>query len=126
MKPEDLIKSGSELAHQTALFAWIAWNKSTYPELGLLFAIKNEEKSGSAIVGNRFKASGVKKGTSDLFFPVARGGYHGLFIEMKKPGGKASKEQLEFGAKVQAQGYGFVVCDDWTKARNTLVEYLRC
>lgn len=124
MKPSTLAKAGSELSHQTALFSWAALNKRTYPELDLMFAIKNEEKSGSVIVGNRFKASGVKKGTSDIMLPIPKGGFHGLFLEMKKPGGKASKEQLEFGAKVQAQGYGFVVCDDWEKAKDILIQYL--
>lgn len=125
MTPEKYIKKGTEYEHQVALFMWIALNKNVYPELELLFSIKNEEKSGSALVGSRFKASGVKKGTSDLFLPVARKNCHGLFIEMKRPGGKASKEQLEFGDKMQLQGYGFAVCDSWEKAKNVLVEYLK-
>lgn len=124
MKPDDYAKSGTEFAHQTALFCWCALNKHTYPELDLLFAIKNEEKSGSKIVGGRFKASGVKKGVADTFLPVAKGNCHGLFIEMKKPGGKPSKEQLEFGEKVQKQGYGWCWCDNWEKAKDILIMYL--
>jgi len=125
MNPEDYAKSGKESSHQTALFMWIALNKNAYPELEMLFAIKNEEKSGSALVGIRSKAAGVKKGASDLFLPVARQNCHVLFIEMKKPGGKASREQLEFGAKVQSKGYGFCVCDSWEKARDVLIQYLK-
>jgi len=123
MKPSQLAK-GSEHSHQSALFAWAALSRQTYPELSIMFSVKNEEKSGSAIVGSRFRAAGVKKGVSDVVLPVARKGCHGLFIEMKKPGGKASKEQLEFGVKVQAEGYGFCVCDSWEKARDVLIEYL--
>ena len=123
MNPTKLA-TGSEHGEQCALFAWVALNKNTYPELNLLFAIKNEEKSGSAIVGMRFKASGVKKGVSDLFLAIGRQNCHGLFIEMKKPGGKASKEQLEFGKNVQAEGYGFCVCDSWEKAKDILIQYL--
>lgn len=124
MTPEQYAKTGKESSHQTALFMWCALNKNAYPELSLLFAIKNEEKSGSVIVGNSFKASGVKKGVSDLFLAIGRQNCHGLFIEMKKPGGKASKEQLQFGASVQAEGYGFCVCDSWEKAKDVLIQYL--
>ena len=122
--PESIAKAGSELAHQMALFAWIALNKQYYRELGLLFAIKNEEKSNSAAVGARFKASGVRAGVADLFLPVARHNLHGLFLEMKKPGGKARPEQISFGESVKAQAYGYFVCDSWEKARDILIEYL--
>ena len=125
MKPSDIIRKGSEYEHQCALFSWCALNKNVYPELNLLFAIKNEEKSGSVIVGSRSKASGVKKGVSDLFLSVARKNFHGLYIEMKKPGGKASPEQLEFGLKVSAEGYAFAVCDSWELAKDALIRYLK-
>ena len=62
MTPEQYIKTGSEHEHQTALFMWIALNKQSYPKAMKAFAIKNEEKSGSAVVGGRFKASGVRSG----------------------------------------------------------------
>lgn len=124
MTPEQYARTGKESSHQVALFMWAALEQRKYPELSMMFSVKNEEKSGSKIVGGAFKASGVKKGVSDVVLPVARKGCHGLFIEMKKPGGKASKEQLEFGANVQAEGYGFCVCDSWEKARDVLISYL--
>jgi hypothetical protein len=43
---------------------------------------------------------------------------------MKKPGGKPSRDQVEFGSFVQAQGYGFVVCDNWEAAVKVLEDYL--
>lgn len=122
--PESIAKAGTEFAHQCALFAWVALYKKHYKELELLFAIKNEEKSGSAATGARFKASGVKKGTADLFFPCPKQGLHGLFIEMKKLGEKARSEQIAFGESVKAQGYGYFVCDSWEKARDLLLSYL--
>lgn len=124
MNPEQLAKKGSEYAHQVALFAWCALNKEKYPELDLIFAIKNEEKSGSLIVGARQKAAGCKKGVADIFLPVARKNVHGLFIEMKKLDGKPSKEQIEFGKKVIERGYGFSVCYGWEDAKNLLEWYL--
>lgn len=124
LTPESYAAKGTEHAHQVALYMWIALEgKALHPELGLLFAIPNGGQR-SPIVARKLKMEGVKPGVSDLFLPVARGGCHGLFIEMKKPKGKASADQLEFGAKVQAQGFGFVVTDSWDKARDILLSYL--
>lgn len=52
------------------------------------------------------KAQGVKPGVPDLFVPVARGGYHGLFVEMKRgKGGRLTKEQAEWIRLLRGQGY---------------------
>lgn len=124
MKPEDYAKAGSEFSHQVAVFAWCAMNKTKYPELALFHAIKNEERSGNVIAGARAKQSGIKAGVHDTFLPVKRGSFSGLYIEMKKPGGKPSDLQLEFGLAVQDQGFAWAVCDHWEIAKNTLVDYL--
>lgn len=132
MTPEEIAKSGTELAHQMALFAWIAENKHLYPKATKLFAIKNEEKSGSKIVGGRFKASGVKSGVHDLFLMIGqceiRKGwfipFKGLFIEMKKLDGNPSEEQLKFGLSVQEEGYAWEVCYGWKHAVRVLTQYL--
>lgn len=124
MKPEDYAKSGSEFAEQTALFMWAALEQRKYPELALMFAIKNEEKSGSKIIGGRFKASGVKADIPDILLPVARKGCHGLFIEMKRKGKKARPSQAEMGVKLQDEGYGWCCCQGWEVARDILIEYL--
>jgi hypothetical protein len=76
------------------------------------------------------KAEGVKDGVPDIFFPVPRGGWHGLFIELKRPesngkrAGKATPEQLKWIAGLQKQGYGAVVCVGWEEARDTIIQYL--
>lgn len=124
MTPEQYAKSGTEFAEQTAFFMWAALEKRKYPELELMFAIKNEEKSGSKIVGGRFKASGVKADIPDTFLPVARKGCHGLFIEFKRRGKKARPSQAEMGANLQAEGYGWCCLDSWEKARDIVIEYL--
>ena len=127
--PEQLAKKGTEFAHQCALFCWCALHVKQYPELKWFHSITNEEKTGNVIVGARAKASGRKKGVSDTFLPVARGGYNGLYIEMKKHKTKKSKprvrkEQLEFGLFVQNEGFGFIVCYGWEEARDMLIKYL--
>lgn len=52
------------------------------------------------------KAEGVRAGVPDLFLPVARGGYHGLFIEMKDVNGRPPrKSQMQWLGDLNAQGY---------------------
>ena len=90
MKPEDLAKSGSEAAHQTALFAWAALQLQRWPELRWLHHIPNggsrgDTAQGRQIRGAQLKAQGVRTGVADLCLPVKRGAYSGLYIEMKKP-----------------------------------------
>jgi len=121
--PESLAKSGTEHGEQVALMCWCALNVGKYPELQLLHAIPNGGARDRVTAG-RLKGEGVKPGVSDLMLPVARGGYHGLYIEMKRPGEKAKPIQLKWGELVTEQGYYFCVCDTWTKAAQVLTDYL--
>lgn len=138
MTPETLAKSGTESAHQKALFAWAALNVKNWPELKWFHAIPNGGSRGDnaqsrSIRGGSLKAEGVRSGVSDTFLPAKRGPWSGLYIEMKKPSekpvkatskGGVSDEQREFGAFVQSQGFGFVVCYSWQEAIEVLVSYL--
>lgn len=125
MKPEDYCKSGTEHAHQTALYMWASQNMHRFPELRWYFSIPNGGQRDK-VTAARLKAEGVKSGVSDTMLPVARKGHHGLFIEMKKPGelkGESDK-QKEFGAFLAEQGYYYTVCDHWEKARDTIEWYM--
>lgn len=131
MTPESLIgPKSSEHMHQTALFAWAALNHKRFPMLEkLLFAIPNGGSRGdtarsAAIVGGKLKAEGVKAGTPDLMLAFPAKGFAGLFIEMKKPGGRVQMNQLDFGKAAGQAGYAFHICDHWEKARDLIVEYL--
>ena len=126
MNPKAYAKSGSEYSHQVALFMWVSMSLIKYPALRWYHSIQNEENSGSKIRGGRSKASGTKAGVHDTFLPAPRGQFAGLYIEMKKPDGKPSDKQLEFGLAVQEEHYAWAVCDHWEKARDTLIEYLEC
>lgn len=70
----------------------------------VLFAIPNGHKRGK-VIGAILKREGVRAGVSDLMVMVARGRYHGLFIEMKNPTGTPTDEQKSFIAEAQRQGY---------------------
>lgn len=120
----------SEHSHQVALMAAVAQYVASVPELEWLFAVPNGGSRGgdqrsAMIVGATLKAEGVKRGPSDLLLLVARHGYHGFCIEMKKPnGGIQSKEQIAFEGFVTRQGYLYAIFDHWADAFNALRWYL--
>lgn len=146
--PKKLAISGTEDAEQTAFFAWcacaakygvaVADEELSYTEKGYadthvanpvqelewIFAVPNgglRDKVSAA----RLKATGTRKGISDIMLPVARWEKHGLFIEMKKrKGGRESDEQSDFGSFVRSQGYGYALARGWEEARSIVVQYL--
>lgn len=135
MSPEQVAKSGTEDAEQAAVFCWAAQKlaEGKYPMLKWMFAIPNGGSRGSTkadamIVGARLKATGVKAGVSDIFLPWPLHNCNGLFLEMKRADGTPSdirKEQKEFGAAMQDNGYGFVVCYGWKQAVQMIEWYLQ-
>ena len=116
-------KPTKESEHQANLIKWTQLERGKYPELALLFHIPNGG-TRDPIEAAHLKAQGVKKGVSDLFLPVSRRGYHGLFVEMKTPKGRVSQEQQWFGDKVTEQGYLFHVVYGWEAAKEALEWYL--
>lgn len=116
-------RPAKESEHQASLIRWAQLQRGKYPELALLFHIPNGG-TRDPVEAAHLKAQGVKKGVSDLFLPVARRGYHGLFIEMKRPHGRVSPEQQLFGDNVTKQGYLFHIAYGWEAARGALEWYL--
>jgi hypothetical protein len=72
----------------------------------------------------RLKAEGVKPGVSDLLLPLRRGGYAGLWLEMKAPGKRPTKDQAEWLERMNAAGYHATWCDDWEAAAQVITDYL--
>lgn len=103
-------KVSSQAEHHLQV-SCVTWFRLQYPQLALrLFAIPNggfRTKTTAA----RLKDEGALAGVADLFLAVLRGGWGGLFIEMKTTakGSGLSKAQREWGANVR-DDYGYVVC----------------
>lgn len=131
-------KSGTEHAQQVALFMWAAIeiHAGRLPELRLMFAIPNGGERNK-IVAARMKAEGVKPGVPDVCLPIPRGGFHGLYIELKRPDsdaktasgakrrkGRVSAGQTDWIADLRAQGYGVASCVGFEQARETIIAYL--
>ena len=109
---------------QATLFKWAELKSGKRPELRLLFHIPNGGSRGKAEAAH-FKAEGVKPGVPDLFLPVARGPYHGLFIEMKRQkGGKISEAQKAWLEGLTMQGFLAAVCYGWKDAAELIENYL--
>lgn len=99
-------------------------NVKDYPDLKWLYHCPNGGSRNKA-EASKLKAMGVKSGVPDLMLPIKRGGYSGLFIELKKiKGGKVSEEQREWLDHLRSQGFGAIVCYGWLEAKQTLIDYL--
>ena len=114
----------TEEQEQATLFAWAALELRVRPDLGMLFAIPNggwRAKSTAAAM----RRTGTKAGVPDMCLPVARRGYHGLYIELKRSdGGRVSKDQQAWLERLRQQGYAAVVCCGCDSAINVITNYL--
>ena len=100
------------------------FSSGKYPELENMFAIPNGGYRHYRTAAE-LKEEGVKSGVPDIMLPVARGGYNGLFIEMKRTtGGRVSETQQKFLKSLNDNGYLAVVCKGFEEARETILRYL--
>jgi len=110
----------TEHGELVALCQRCRYHTAQYPELSLLFAIKNE----ASYKRRDLIAEGIRAGVPDLMLPVARAGYHGLFIEMKVYKGRPTAEQLRFAGLVTGQGYQVRFCWGHEQGWQALLSYL--
>lgn len=114
----------TESQEQQLLFEWAALSAGKWPELALMYHIPNGGSRSKSEAG-RFRAEGVKAGVPDICLPVARGGYHGLYIELKRvKGGRVSPAQQGWIAALKDQGYCACVCKGWDDAAHIIKAYL--
>jgi len=148
--PEQYSKTNSEHAHQTSVFLYFKnaayenkdrgcdaikisnlwWNLKDIRYIDeMMHAIPNGGTRDKAEAA-RFKLEGVKAGIPDIFLPYAASPYHGLYIEMKKPGrekesqGGCSDKQMEKIHHLTSQLYKVSVCYDWLTAVEQIHSYL--
>lgn len=91
---------------QKAFFELVNLYSSRHKELLNVFAIPNGSLRNK-IVAAKLKAEGVRAGYPDIGVDVARRGYHGLRIEMKRRNGGngLSRLQTEWFRRLTEQGY---------------------
>lgn len=112
-----------EAADQAALFAWAEYSKGKYPELESMYAIPNGGKRDK-IEAAHLKKQGVKSGVPDICLPVARGGYHALYIEMKHGQNKPTQNQKRWISALRKLGNAAEVCYGVSEAKRLIVNYL--
>lgn len=116
----------TESAIQISVCQWWAY---AHKGLGVakesrLFHVPNGGHRSARTAG-RMKQEGVRRGVADFLLLVPRGTFHGLAIEMKRPGGRLRPEQEEFLRDLLADGYCTAVCFSLEDAARALTFYLK-
>ena len=75
----------------------------------------------AAIRRNRM---GYRAGTPDIIVLEARGGFHGLLVEMKSSTGRQTPEQKLFQQESEARGYCYKVCKSTQDGVDAITEYM--
>lgn len=114
----------TESQQQIALFQWVGISFRKYPQLKLLYHIPNGGKRDVRVAA-KLKREGTKPGVLDIHLPVARQGFHSLYIEMKVGSNKLTKLQQDFKRMAESEGNLCVVCYSWVEAKDALEGYLR-
>lgn len=112
----------SEETEQIALYRWAAYMSGKLPGIESMYHIPNEGKRSIA-AGARLKMAGLKAGIPDNHLPVARGGYHSLYIELKVDRNKPTQAQKDCMAKLAALGNAVAVCYGWEEAKECIEQY---
>ncbi|AGC35765.1 hypothetical protein ACP46_gp80 [Rhizobium phage RHEph06] len=121
--PEQIAASGTEHAHQAAFFQWIALTGGkAMGKTRLIFAVPNGGDRKASVAAS-LKAEGVKSGVPDVCWPIPVrtpwADYHGLWIELKRPGlektkdGGRSEKQIEWHRDLVEQHYAVVLAFGW-------------
>lgn len=87
--------------------------------------IPNEGKR-SPIYAGILRKMGLRKGFPDLIVFRARGGYHGLAIEMKYDDGTVKPEQKQWLKTLSKEGYACAVCWSADEAIKIIERYNAC
>lgn len=113
----------SEYDHQCALIEWCAIHSNHVPQFDLLFPSLNGIRV-SIGVAVKMKKLGMKKSEPDLFWSCARWGYHGFYLELKRPGEKPRSDQVDMLLRLRAEGYKAEYYDSWWDAARALLDYI--
>ncbi|WP_447875175.1 VRR-NUC domain-containing protein [Serratia fonticola] len=119
------VRHEPELEEQAALITWA--NKTDIGGVRIgeyLLHIPNEGKRGPKARKDA-KRLGLRAGVSDLFLALPRGGYAGLWLEMKAIDGKPTAEQVSWLNKMIGSGYAAVLCYGFIQAKERIESYLQ-
>jgi VRR-NUC domain len=108
----------SEKEEQRTAVQWLSLNKI------LFYPVANGRKA-TIVEAMELKRLGVRPGVPDLVIPIARKGFHGMYVEMKrKQRGIVSAEQKFWLQALTEQGYYAVVAKGSNHFINLVNDYL--
>lgn len=117
------VRRQPELEEQAALIEWADKTVIDGIRIGdYLFHIPNEGKRGPKAAKDA-KRLGLRAGVPDLFLALPRGGYAGMWIEMKSPNGKLTTEQEAWLKKLIHQGFQCICGFGFAKVVPAIVNY---
>lgn len=136
MKHTRTVPTPLEHTEAVEFMRMVRMHEARYPALKWLHAIPNGGWRKAAVAG-KLKAEGVRAGVHDYSWPVRMPApdfitlpntetgthYSGLYIELKSMTGSASKEQREFAAFVESQGFKVVFAKGWEAAWRAVCDY---
>lgn len=126
--PDSIARNPLEDAQQTAFFLWTVMQYPHFPLLRFAFAIPNGGKRDK-ITAARMKTQGVKPGVPDVMIPIpivdSSGAivWPGLWLELKKVGGKPSADQLEWQKHLVSMRYAHRICVGYVEMREAVKQY---
>jgi hypothetical protein len=117
-------KRGPKLARSesTEQTIFVARVRQFHPDV-LLMSIPNGGKRDPRVAA-QMKREGILPGAPDIFVPEPRGEKHGLFIEMKRVGGRTSGKQDDVIPMLRDRGYEVVVCEGADAAYMAFMDYV--
>lgn len=119
-----------EGVEQAVLIRWLYGEQQRGGPVGQAYAHTYHVPNGgqrSKKTAADLKRQGVKAGVSDLVVKLARGGWHGLYIEFKATPphhAATAKSQREWLALAEEEGYCAVLARGLEEARAVLREYM--
>jgi hypothetical protein len=113
----------SEHDEQTAVMDWYrSVGCHRWPEL-YMYATPNAGRMSFG-AASYMRSEGRTAGIPDLFIAVQRGGYGGLYVEMKHGKGKLSDAQRIAIQRLIANGYRVSVCYSAADAIRVITDYM--
>ena len=116
---------------QAAFITWTRHAEARFPALKLAFSVPNGAWTKNYAMAAKLKREGMRPGVPDWMLPVVTWRHkglnvkwHGLAIEFKRPGAKATGQQAAYHILLRDQGWQVEVCNDWQVARQIAEKYL--
>lgn len=120
-KNPDRIKGRHEHYSQVRVMDWL------YRNMRYVYDHTHATPNGGArskATASALQAEGLKKGYPDLSIDLARGGYHGMRIEMKYGSNRLTTEQVEWMVRLSEAGYYCLEARSFDEAISAIKGYV--